>query len=75
MAVLHPHDAEWRTCLKRAEAILDEDSRGPDSVECSPTSHYPHSTCLLDYSELHPEGFVCGCQCHDPEPPKETHPS
>lgn len=49
--------------VKRSHAVADDD-RGPDSVECSPTSHYPHHLCLLDYSSL---GFVCGCGCHDIE--------
>lgn len=44
--------------------VIDEDDRGPDSVECSFTSHYPHHLCILDYSEI---GFICGCGCHDIE--------
>lgn len=53
--------------VKRTGVVAD-DERGPDSVECSPTSDYPHHTCLLDYSELAPPvGFVCGCGCHDIE--------
>lgn len=68
MAVLYPDDQEWRYCEKRKHPIENEDDRGPDSVECSPSSHYEHRTCLLNYTSLRPWGFICGCQCHDPEP-------
>ncbi len=54
--------------VTRDAPILDEDLRGPDSAECSPFTHWTHDMCLLDYRSLGPNiGFVCGCQCHDPE--------
>jgi hypothetical protein len=59
-------EPQWDS-VKRA-VVIAEDDRGPDSVECSPTSHYSHSLCLLDYSDFGPTaGFVCGCGCHDVE--------
>ena len=68
MAVLYPDDRAWRACEKRDKPIPDEDLRGPDSVECQPDSRHQHTECLLDYSDLGHWGFICGCQCHDPEP-------
>lgn len=55
-------EPQWESA-KRTGVIVDDD-RGPDSVECSPFSHYAHHVCILDYSEI---GFVCGCGCHDIE--------
>lgn len=64
------------TGILRDEPVTDE-TRGPDSVECQPSSHYRHTDCLLDYRSFtgRPSmderfGFICGCVCHDDPEPK-----
>lgn len=50
---------------RRTEPV-NEETRGPDSVECSPDSRYQHSSCAFDFMGIGPRlGFLCGCVCHD----------
>jgi len=56
------------------EVPVDEDARGPDSLECDGVTsdvNLMHRDCWFDYSKLpFGLGFLCGCVCHDdPEAP------
>lgn len=47
---------------------VEENTRGPDSVECRPWSG-THQACWYNYLTFGPvHGFLCGCVCHDREP-------